>query len=124
MRICNKGMTRTVILTEKYALKFPVFNRGLVIFLYGLLANLEEKDWCRTSVPNEPGLPDVLWVSPLGLLSVQKRLSPVRHRGLFWVELQHLISTSSLHRDFWLYDAKPENFCYRGTQLVKIDVAY
>lgn len=123
MYIDRKGTTRTVILIGGYALKLPTIGSGLHLFLRGLLANLDEGTWCRRSIPDEPGLPDVIWVAPLGLLSIQRRLRPVSNRGMFWVNLQELISTSKLHKDFWEYDAKPENFAYRGTQLVKIDVS-
>mgnify|MGYP003621924067 CR=1 FL=1 len=123
MQICNKGTTRMVILLGSYVLKFPRPNCGIRMFLYGMLANMEEKVWCRKAIPNEPGLPDVLWVSPLGLLAIQIRLRPVKHRGLFWVDLERLIATSSIDRSFWVSDCKPENFAYREGQLVKIDTA-
>ena len=39
-----KGVTRYVILTKKWAIKFPSFYNW-PLFLTGLLANMQERDW-------------------------------------------------------------------------------
>lgn len=39
------GVTRTVILTRRWAIKLPCLVYGWKFFLYGFLANMQEADW-------------------------------------------------------------------------------
>lgn len=122
MKIDKKGCTRIVIIIGKLAIKFPRITT-YKLFLHGLLANLEESIWNRKNMPQEVGLPDVLFVAPFGLFSIQRKVRKVNHIGLFWVELERLIVTSEIDSGWWLNDCKPQNFGYLNGQLVKIDVA-
>ena len=42
MKLINEGITRHVILTKKYAIKFPRLNYGWYKFISGILCNLSE----------------------------------------------------------------------------------
>lgn len=117
----RKGATRTVYLFKSYVVKVPIYTLGSKHFLTGLLANLNEALWCQTKLPQERHLPKIHYVAPFGLFLIMRRYRPVKHRGLFWTHLTQVIVTSSLHKDFWLSDAKPENFGFDGTTLIKLD---
>lgn len=120
--IDRKGCTRTVVLTTNYAIKFPTLSSWQG-FLRGLLANCKERLWCRCYVIDSARmLPPVLWVCPGGWFSIQHRVKPIQHRGLFYVELWAAIKRSNIPEDFWLSDVKPENFGWYKNRLVKIDI--
>jgi len=59
MKLVNDGITRHVIVTRKYAIKFPRLNYGWYKFIAGILANLSEKStW---EVCHHESLCPVLW---------------------------------------------------------------
>jgi hypothetical protein len=73
------GATRTVILTKYLAIKLPRFYRKgrrfeWSRFLYGLLANLQERYWSRFNCRQ---LCPVLFSDPLGLIVIMPRCQPV-----------------------------------------------
>lgn len=74
MKYIGKGVTRHVFLTENYAFKIPRLNYGWQMFLYGLLANLQEK---KFSVMDGAALCPVLFSFPLGFLNVMPRTAPL-----------------------------------------------
>jgi hypothetical protein len=39
------GATRIVVLTGRWAIKFPTFMYGWKFLLYGFLANMQEREW-------------------------------------------------------------------------------
>jgi hypothetical protein len=120
--LCEKrGATRTVFLFKENVIKVPICTLGSKHFLTGLLANQNEMGWDRSKLPHERNLPEIRYVAPFGLFLIMKRYRPVKHRGLFWVHLMEVIKSSSLHEDFWLSDAKPENFGFDGATLIKLD---
>ena len=119
----RKGTSRIVFLLGQYAIKFPTVS-SWTLFLQGLIGNCKERTWGEFGkVAKEPLLPPIVWVCPGGWVSIQRRVRPVRHRGLFYIELYHAMSKSKIHRDFWLYDVKPENFGWYQGKLVKIDIS-
>jgi len=65
------GCTRIVLLTKKFAFKFPNFLNGFRMFLYGLLANDQECIWYTQKYPQ---LCPILFRLPLGLLVVMKKV--------------------------------------------------
>lgn len=113
------GCTRCVLLVGKYAIKFPVLSCW-EMFLKGLVANIEEGKWSR--FPSKH-LPKTYYVARSGFISIQERVRPVRHEGLYLVDLAQLCAQSEVSSDFWLRDAKASNFGYRGNTLVKVDYA-
>lgn len=122
LSVDRKGCTRVVVLTENLVFKFPTFF-SWESFLHGLLANLRERTWWQSGIAEtEPLMPPTVWVSPGGWVCVQRRCRPIRHRGLFFVELAAAIATSKVAAEFWLDDCKPENFGWFEGKLVKIDL--
>lgn len=78
MRV-RAGATRTVILTKRYAFKFPRFYRKGREFewsriLQGLLANLQERYWAKFDCEQ---LCPVVFSDPIGLLVVMPRCEEV-----------------------------------------------
>lgn len=118
----RRGTTRTVWLVGRWAVKFPTLH-SWELFLQGLLGNCREARWGGLrELWREPALPPVVFVCPGGWFQIQRRVRPVRHRGLFWVDLAEVVAKSELPEQLWTSDAKPENFGWLGSQLVKIDV--
>lgn len=66
----KRGSSRTVLLTKRYAFKFPTFN-SWKLFLYGLLANMQEKVFSEMGIPE---LAPVLFAVPGGFLVVMPRV--------------------------------------------------
>lgn len=118
-QIIKSGGTRYVWLIGRYAIKIPsLFNWGS--FLNGLLANMQEH---RFGKMNNPSLAKVHISSSLGLFVIMERVQPIRHRGLFFIELKRLVLLSKdLPADFLLRDGGVRNFGYNSEcKLVKLD---
>jgi len=65
------GVTRTVVLWGGLAFKFPKMRYGWRLFLQGLLANMQEREFgCATGWAE---LCPVLWAIPGGWLVVMRR---------------------------------------------------
>lgn len=92
----TEGITRTVYLFGRYAVKVPSFrgkggvSRRWTIFLAGLQANMQEREWSKA---NYAGLLPVLLADPLGFVLVMPRVEPL---------------------DDELSDEEFEKFCDRG----------
>lgn len=67
------GVTRTVILTKRWAIKLPCLVYGWKYFLYGFLANMQESDWSGF----DDRLCLVRYAAPGGVFVVMPRCSPV-----------------------------------------------
>lgn len=67
-RLVTEGRNRFVVVTRRYAVKFPSL-RCWRDFLFGLLNNMHEAQAQR----DHPAYCPVLWCSPLGLLLVMPR---------------------------------------------------
>ena len=118
MKINLKGSTRIVFMFNKVVVKMPTL-KSWRLFLNGLLANLQERQFSKLENKN---LASVLFSDPVGLIIVMEKVRKVHHQGLFFVEVQKICCESDLHLDFWLSDCKPENYGYNNRgQLVKLD---
>jgi hypothetical protein len=67
VRVDRTGCTRIVLLTQRYAIKLPNFLNGWRLFLTGLLANMQERQFVATGWPE---LCPVLFSLPGGWLVV------------------------------------------------------
>ena len=110
MRFLLNGATRTVILTNRYAIKIPCILHKYKMFICGILANISEGGFVNFH-PNAK-LAKTFYSNRFGLLNVQERVRPVRNRGLFAIELCALCANGFLPKNFYMDDAKPENFGY------------
>lgn len=100
-----RGITRNVILTRRYAVKIPTF-RSWKLFLHGLLANMQEREWWSTK---DGRLCPVLWSIPGGWCVVMPRVqicdSEVNYEAF----------------DGLPVDPKPCNFGYFRGRIVLVD---
>lgn len=118
MKINLKGSTRFVFMFSKVVVKIPSL-KSWRLFLNGVLANLQERQFSKM---NNKNLASIILSDPIGLMVVMERVKEVRHRGLFFIELQKICCESDLHVDFWMSDCKPENYGYNNKgKLVKLD---
>lgn len=117
MKLIKTGGTRWVILTHKYAIKFPN-PRTWKSFVQGMLSNLTEGQW--KDYPDKHLCP-IHYSNRFGLLVIMARANEVKHEGLFRCEMHSLYATCKLPRDFYEYDDFPKNFGYYKGILVKID---
>lgn len=112
----TQGITRTVFLTKRYALKVPCCRYGWSKFLLGLLANMQERTWGRCGLD---GICPVLWADPLGFLVIMPRCEPLSAEQ----EMSASEYRTFVERDGYIIPAenKPDSFgIYRG-EIVAID---
>jgi hypothetical protein len=104
------GITRSVLLVGRLAIKVPTMRHGWQSFIKGMLANDQEAFWW--SETRNPLLCPVLWSAPLGLVTVQRRVDRVATEDdpIDLDAFQHLPQ-----------DNKPCNFGFLGERMVKID---
>lgn len=115
MHIDKRGATRVVIVMRHIVIKIPSIT-SWKLFLLGLLANMQERQF---STMRDPNLCPVITSSRFGFFVVMPRCHPIRNMGLYATELYRI--RGSLPRDFYISDAKPENFGYMRGRLVKLD---
>lgn len=125
----RRGITRTVVLTKRYAIKLPSlrpYGNGLAGLLWsicrGILANQAEAQWWRNALPDQrPFLCPVLhsWLG--GIVNVYPRCQPmVVPRG---------VAMAMFRREFRPLpmlmpqpgDNKPDSYGWLDTRLVVLD---
>lgn len=74
MKYIPYGVTREVFLTQHYAIKIPKLRYGWKLFLNGLLANMQERQFGTLGWPE---LCPVVFSLPGGWLVVQRRAAPL-----------------------------------------------
>jgi len=116
MKLNKQGGTRYVIMLRNYVIKIPSWY-SYKNFLNGLVANINET---ALGAYKHPCLAELVMGNRFGLFVIQKRIKPVKHRGLFWVELSKLTG-ESLIPGVHLRDVKPENYGYDRGQLKRLD---
>jgi hypothetical protein len=75
------GITREVFLTRRYAIKIQKLRYGWEMFMYGLLANMQERTFAAAGWPE---LCPVVFSVPGGWLVVMRRAEPLTDRE--WAE--------------------------------------
>lgn len=129
MKRIRRGITRTVILTRRHAIKFPSlrpYHEGLRGLLWsvcrGILANQSEADWWRHSpVEQKQFLCPVRhsWLG--GIINIYPRCYPF--------EVDRKVEQAMFERTYrplpGLHprpsDNKPDNYGWLGSQLVMLD---
>lgn len=117
VKYCNNGGSRNVLLIGNLAIKFPKLSSRK--FFHAGRCDIMSEASCE-HLGNEH-LPKVYASGWFGTFIVMERLRPVKNKELFWVNLEEVNAKEELPYMFWTLDAKPENFGYRNTTLVKID---
>jgi hypothetical protein len=97
----RQGITREVFLVGRWAIKLPRVVYGWRMFLWGLLANMQERDFSRTGWPE---LCPVVWSIPGGWVVVMRRARPL---------------TPSEWSDF-----RPYDFCNNGDRIIPAETKY
>lgn len=106
--IIIRGVTRTVVLFDRWAFKFPSLY-SWEFFLRGLLANIQENNWWNWT--NDDRLCPVIFCVPTGILLVMPKAKNVSHG-----EIPEFDSLDGLPRDY-----KLENFGKLNNKIVLID---
>lgn len=121
----RNGISREVILTKRYAYKFPKLRYGWKQFLHGLLANMQERSFAKAGWPE---LCPVVWSIPGGWLIVMRRAEPISEddwQVLGWESahprdvLEPWISRSSNY--VIPAERKPDSFGWLDGQIVAVD---
>lgn len=109
-----RGSTRTVLLTNNYAFKFPTWH-SWPLFLQGLLANMQEQTF---GTIGWDGVCPVRWAIPGGLLVVMPRAFPIPNST--WEEFDVEAFT---HREHYTIPAehKQNSFGILNGKIVTID---
>jgi hypothetical protein len=118
MPVLHHGVTRTVILTRKYAIKIPTLRGGmtndfrgrLASFAAGLLANQSEYQW-HNYEPWNGNVAPVLrsWLG--GIIQIYPRCQPLPNEVLL------------VFLDPDPGDTKPDNFGLLNGRVVRVDYA-
>jgi len=104
-----RGITRTVVLTKRHAIKLPSF-RSWKLFLTGLLANMHEAFWWDAT-RHDSRLCPVTFAFPGGWFIVMRRCEPLGDE--FDVDYDGF--------DGLPLDPKPTNFGWLEGRLVMLD---
>ena len=123
MKIVRDGVTRTVILAGRYAIKFPSTRYSWRLFLRGLLANMNERDiWRWSGVADWTGVPRnllarVIWVCPGGWFLVMERADRILTEEEYDWDLFEAAKKSKPP----ISDLKPDNIGIFGSNRKIID---
>ena len=116
MKIVLKGVTRIVLVFDKFVVKIPNFLTQHNHFLLGCYANWSERKYCRM-FKNMPKYYDLVspsyFCSWFGLIQIQARCEEL-DRDLTKQEIKKFKSVCN-------YDIKKENFGYYNNKLVCLD---
>ncbi|WP_109437834.1 hypothetical protein [Aquimarina sp. AU119] len=116
MKINQKGATRIVILTKKYAIKIPniLFWR---MFLYGLLGNMQENSFSKMKYK---GMCPVLFSFPGGFLNIMPRCRVLSRNE--WDYMHVYKQCKRLHKDVNIpVELKYDSFGWLNDNIVAID---
>lgn len=121
--VVRRGITRTVLVTKRYAIKLPSlrpYGEGLAGVLWsfsrGVLANQSERTWWENETPeNKAKLCPVLRSHLGGIVQVYPRCEPlpVDEQGEYDGDLPILVPNPG--------DDKPGNFGLLAGRIVRID---
>lgn len=118
IQLNTRGVTRFVILTRRYAVKIPRFwhygEFRWKMFLYGLLGNMQEREFSKTGWPE---LCPVRFSVPGGWLLVMIRCEPL-DRELTDAEFE----VFAHHEDHLIpVENKADSFGILGGRIVAVD---
>lgn len=118
-RRVTSGISRTVFLVGRYAVKVPCGRYGYEKWLRGLLANRQEREWSRAKYPE---LCPVLFADPLGLVVIMPRCE-ILTRELTGLEYHAFFGPiNEATRSYRVpTENKPDSFGYLNGRLVAVD---
>lgn len=115
MKINNRGVTRHVILTQKYAIKIPRLNYGWKLFLRGLQGNMQEDEFSEI---RDKRLCPVLWSIPGGWLIVMPKCTPICDYDFINLDINHFWNNESFKVPV---EHKQDSFGYYNKEIVAVD---
>lgn len=116
MKVNRNGVTRLVLLTERWAIKLPRFGYGWRFGLKGLLANLQEREFARCGWPE---LCPVRFSLPGGWLVVMPRATMLTDGE--WAALDFESFRNKLP-EYWVpVEEKRDSFGTLNGKIVAID---
>ena len=114
---CPGGATRHVFLVGPYAIKIPQFRYGWKNFLYGLLANLQERTFAKAGWPE---LCPVAFSLPGGWLVVMQRAEPLTREE--WFSFDSLDFCEREGREYCIpAERKMDSFGKNDGRIVAVD---
>ena len=118
------GVTRLVILTKRWAIKVPTPMYGWKYFLYGLLANMQEREWSGF----DSRLCPIRWSSKYGLVVIMPRCIPltddefIEHVHDNWLRMREEETNEPLPYSIDLpVELKTCSFGWLDNQIVAVD---
>lgn len=111
----RQGVTREVILTRRFAFKIPRMVYGWRMFLCGLLANMQEREFGRLKWPE---LCPVVFSVPGGWLVVMRRALPLTDDE--WFSFDPIPFCQQAHRPLPV-EHKRDSFAKIDGRIVAID---
>jgi len=112
----KKGATRWVFFIGKFAFKFPSFS-GWKQFLWGLLANIQEKEFSKVDVLKNKLCP-VIFSFPFGFLVVMPKAKILERDE---ISKEHLKTFCTCGEFMIPSELKYDSFGYLNGKLVSVD---
>ena len=109
-QIVRSGVTRTVLLLGRWAVKLPCLHFGWRNFLQGLLANIQEREFGAAGWPE---LCPIVFSVPGGWLLVMPRARPMTAEEFGMLKLDAFTRVP--------VEAKPNSFGWLDGRIVAID---
>lgn len=119
MRI-KRGATRIVFIFKQFVIKIPNIQEYR-LFLNGLLANLQEKEFSKM---NRSDLCHVKFCTKFGLILIMNKAEELDIKNIDWLIFKEQLESkyeNDQMKEFILSDSKPSNWGYINNKLVKID---
>jgi len=124
MKVSRRGVTRIVLLTKNYAIKFPRFDYGWRLFIEGIRANLNEREiWMIANIPDndlttiKQYLCPIIWTSWGAWIVVMKRANPIPTQRVWTHRLNTIID---IVRQY-IGDQKDDNYGTLNGDIVMFD---
>jgi hypothetical protein len=114
MHLNRDGKNRWVFLTKRYAIKFPNPTTWRQV-LFGVLNNLNERDWCK----GKPGACPVLWSAPGGLFIVMPRAEILDDAAFARFDSQEFCLRHGINAEH-----KPDSYGRLGDRIVAVDYGW
>lgn len=111
MKISRNGITRIVVITKNYAIKFPRLNYGWKKFIEGMCCNMSESE-CWAATKSEHLCPVVY--SWAGFFLVMKRVEILKEND----------EIPKVHLEGDGTDHKPDNYGWLDGKIVCVDYPY
>lgn len=118
IKINRQGCTRIVFLTKRYAIKIPICTDGFQAFLYGLLANMQERLFGRLPWYQEMGTCPIVFSLPYGLLVVMPRVREMTDEEFLEFDVDGFLNQGSYRIPG---EAKSNSFGWLNGKVVIID---